>query len=420
MHYTIFFSYRQLKWLNIKRILKLKEILLTLKTIEFLIRVYFAIIFNHKIYLVYIIIIEVVLQENKKQKIMLVDDNKANLTIGKSILSENYDVFALSSADKLFEFLKHVIPDLILLDIDMPGMNGYETLTILKADKKYADIPVIFVTAKASEADECDGLGLGAIDYIIKPFSPALLLKRIENHLLIQKQKACLQDYNENLIKMVKEKTHQLYSLQNTIISNIAELVEFRDLVTGRHISRTQKYLKKLAEQLIEDGVYADELLIWDMNVILLSSQLHDIGKIAISDAILNKAGVLTEEEQEIMKTHAKKGVEVIEKMENSSDYTGFLEYAKLFAGTHHEKWDGSGYPNGLSGEEIPLEGRIMAIADVYDALISERPYKKSYTAQESAQIIIDGGGTHFDPALIDTFTKVKDDFAAIAVEYAD
>jgi len=358
--------------------------------------------------------------ENKRQKIMLVDDNKANLTIGKSILSEYYDVFALSSADKLFEFLKHVIPDLILLDIDMPGMNGYETLTILKADKQYADIPVIFVTAKASEADECDGLDLGAIDYVVKPFSPALLLKRIENHLLFQKQKASLQDYNENLIKMVKEKTHQLYSLQNAIISNIAELVEFRDVVTGRHISRTQKYLKKLAEQLIEDGVYADEILIWDMNVILLSSQLHDIGKIAISDNILNKAGVLTEEEKEIMRTHTKKGVEVIEKMEHASDLTGFLEYAKLFAGTHHEKWDGSGYPNGLSGEEIPLEGRIMAIADVYDALISERPYKKSYTAQESAQIIIDGGGTHFDPALIDTFSKVKDDFAAIAVEYAD
>jgi len=359
-------------------------------------------------------------QDSKKQKIMLVDDNKANLTIGKSILSEYYDVFALSSADKMFEFLKHVKPDLILLDIDMPGMNGLEALKLLKADKQYADIPVIFLTAKSSESDQYDGLGLGAIDYITKPFVPALLLMRIENHLLIQKQKASLQDFNDNLIKMVKEKTHQLYNLQNAIISTIAELVEFRDIFTGRHISRTQKYMKKFMEQLIEDGVYSDELLVWDMNEILLSSQLHDVGKIAISDNILNKAGKLTKEEQEIMKTHVQKGVEVIEKMEQATDFTGFLECAKLFAGTHHEKWDGTGYPLGLCGNSIPLEGRIMAIADVYDALISVRPYKESFSADEAAQIIINGAGTHFDPSLIEIFCKIKDDFAVIAVQDAD
>jgi len=358
--------------------------------------------------------------ENRKPKIMLVDDNKANLAICRSILSEYYDVFALSSADKLFEFLKNVTPDLILLDIDMPAMNGYETLTILKADKMYADIPVIFITAKTSEADEYAGLNLGAIDYITKPFNPSLLLKRIENHLLLQKQKKNLQNNNNNLIEMVKEKTHQVYDLQNAIISNMAELVEFRDVITGQHISRTQKYMKKLMEQLIEDGVYADEMLVWDMNVILLSSQLHDVGKIAISDTILNKAGNLTEEEREIMKTHTQKGVEVIKKIETSTDNSDFLEYAKTFAGTHHEKWDGSGYPCGLSGMNIPLEGRIMAIADVYDTLISERPYKKSFSADESAEIIINGSGTHFDPALVKTFNKVKDEFAAIAIEYMD
>ena len=364
--------------------------------------------------------IGVFMQDNKKQKIMLVDDNKTNLTIGKNILGEYYNVFALPSADKLFEFLKHVIPDLILLDIDMPGMNGYEALTILKADKQYSDIPVIFVTAKSSQSYEYDGLGLGAIDYITKPFAPALLLKRIENHLLTQKQKKSLQNYNDNLVKMVKEKTHQLFGFQNAVISNMAELVEFRDIVTGKHISRTQKYLKKLAEKLMEDGVYTEELLIWDMNVILLSSQLHDVGKIAISDTILNKTGKLTDEELEVMRTHAQKGVEVIEKIENSSEFTGFLEHAKLFAGTHHEKWNGSGYPNGLSGMNIPLEGRIMAIADVYDALNSVRPYKKSFSADESARIIIDGSGTHFDPALIETFSKIKEEFAVISMEHAD
>jgi len=351
---------------------------------------------------------------------MMVDDNKTNLAIGRNILNEYYDVFALSSADKLFEFLIDVTPDLILLDIDMPGMNGYETLTILKADTKLADIPVIFVTAKTSESDEYEGLDLGAIDYITKPFTAALLLKRIENHLLTHKQRKCLQDRNDNLIKMVKEKTHQVHDLQNAIINNMAELVEFRDVITGHHINRTQKYLKKLMEQLIKDDVYSDELLVWDMNVIILSSQLHDVGKIAISDTILNKAGYLTDEEREIMKTHARKGVEVIEKIETSTDNSDFLEYAKTFAGTHHEKWDGSGYPLGLSGMNIPLEGRIMAIADVYDALISERPYKRSYSADESAEIINNGSGTHFDPALVNTFNKVKDEFAAIAVEYSD
>jgi len=360
------------------------------------------------------------MQEGKKEKIMLVDDNKTNLTMGKSILGEHYDVFALPSADKLFEFLKHVMPGLILLDIDMPGMNGYEAITLLKADKQYADIPVIFLTAKNSESDEYEGLRLGAIDYVTKPFAPALLLKRIENNLLIQKQKARLQDFNDNLIKMVKEKTNQLFSLQNSIISNMAEMVEFRDIVTGRHISRTQKYLKKLIEQLMEDAVYADEFLPWDLEVILNSSQLHDVGKIAICDTILNKPGKLTDEEQEIMRTHTSKGAEVIEKIENSTDFAGFFECAKLFAKTHHEKWNGSGYPEGLAWLNIPIQGRIMAIADVYDALISTRPYKPSFTPDESAQILIAGAGTHFDPALIEAFIKIKRDFAAIAAEYAD
>ena len=360
------------------------------------------------------------MHDTKKRIIMLVDDNKTNLAMGKSILSEQYDVYALPSADKMFEFLNHITPALILLDIDMPGMNGHEAITLLKADKRYADIPVIFVTAKTAETDEFDGLALGAIDYVTKPFSPALLLKRIENHLLIQNQKLELQDFNDNLLKMVKEKAQQIFGLQAAIMISMAELVEFRDVITGRHINRTQRYLKKLTEHLIKDGVYADELIVWDMDVMLLSSQLHDVGKIGISDAILNKPGKLTAEEFEVMKSHAQKGVEVIEKMEQSSSLSSFLEHAKFFAGTHHEKWDGSGYPNGLAGMNIPLEGRIMAIADVYDALISVRPYKKSFTTQESAQIIMDGAGTHFDPVLTSIFRNIEDDFATIAVEYAD
>ena len=356
----------------------------------------------------------------KMHKIMLVDDNKTNLAMGKCILGEFYEVYPLPSADKMFEFLKHVKPDLILLDIEMPCMNGYEAITLIKADREYADIPVIFVTAMNSEADEYKGLALGAIDYITKPFSPALLLKRIENHLLIQKQKATLQGFNDNLLGIIREKTHQIFDLNSALLRNMADLVEFRDDFTGLHIRRTQEYLKALVEQLMEDNTYIDELLVWDINIVLLSSQLHDVGKIAVSDTILNKPGRLTSEELEIMKTHVQKGVDAIERMERSAYFAGFLEHAKIFAGAHHEKWDGSGYPHGISGLEIPLEGRIMAIADVYDALISVRPYKNSMTTEESAKIILEGAGIHFDPKLTRSFDKVQNEFATIAMKYAD
>jgi len=348
---------------------------------------------------------------------MLVDDNIANLKMGKGVLEKFYDVYALPSADKLFQFLKRVTPDLILLDIEMPGMNGYEALTIMKGHRQYQDIPVIFVTSKTTEADEYEGLALGAIDYITKPFSASLLLKRIENHLLIQAQKAQLQGYNDNLIKIVQEKTRQVYGFQNAIINTVADLVEFRDTSTGWHVYRTQCYLQTLVEQLIKDGIYVDELLLWNMDIVFPSAQLHDVGKITISDGILNKPGKLTSDEFEIMKTHVEKGVEVIEKMKRFGYFADFMEHAKAFAGAHHEKWDGSGYPNGLKGHDIPLEGRIMAIVDVYDALISARPYKRAFTAEESARIIIEGADTHFDPAIVGAFEQLTGAFSVIATD---
>ncbi len=355
-----------------------------------------------------------------RQIIMMVDDNKANLAVGKAILDEHYDVYALPSAEKLFQFLNHVMPDLILLDIEMPGMDGLEALTILKGNKQYAEIPVIFVTAKSSEEDEYDGLALGAIDYVTKPFSATLLLKRIENHLLIEQQKAKLQDYSDNLLKMVNKKTQQVFGLQNAIISTVAEMLEFRDNETGWHVHRTQFYMKMLIERMIENDIYAEELLTWDLDIVLPASQLHDIGKIAISDTILNKPGKLTAEEFEIMKTHTTKGVEAIERMEAFGYFGDFLEYAKTIAGTHHEKWDGSGYPYGLKGNDIPLEGRIMAIADVYDALMTNRIYKKAYPAEKSNAIIIEGAGVHFDPAIVGAFKQLTAEFEQISKEYND
>ncbi|MDR1496628.1 MAG: response regulator [Clostridiales Family XIII bacterium] len=349
---------------------------------------------------------------------MLVDDNLANLTAGKNMMKEQYEVFAIPSAAKLFEFLNHVMPDLILLDIEMPEMNGYEAIKRLKGDARYADIPVIFLTAKTDEGSELEGLELGAIDYVIKPFSAPLLLKRIENHMLMSEQKNDLREFNDNLQEAVDRKTAQVMELQNAVLSTVAEMVEFRDENTGGHVDRTQRYLQLLLERTMEKGAHSDEIRDWDLAFLLPSAQLHDVGKIAISDAILNKPGKLTDEEFEIIKEHPAIGVNAIKRIgENASEHD-FLVHAEIFAGSHHEKWDGSGYPHGLKGNDIPLQGRLMAIADVYDALISLRPYKKPMAPEKAREIIKEGSGSHFDPALVDIFLEVESEFAAIAREY--
>ncbi|MDR1043054.1 MAG: response regulator [Clostridiales Family XIII bacterium] len=353
-----------------------------------------------------------------RKKIMLVDDNLANLTAGKTMLKEHYEVFAIPSAAKLFDFLNHVTPDLILLDIEMPDMNGYDAIKQLKGDKRYADIPVIFVTAKTDEGSELEGLALGAIDYVTKPFSAPLLLKRIENHVLMAKQKRDLLEFNDNLQLAVFNKTSQVMELQNAVLSTVAEMVEFRDEYTGGHVDRTQRFLKLLVDRMIASGVYEYETREWDLAFLLPSAQLHDVGKISISDTILNKPGKLTDEEFEIMKKHPSIGVNAIKRIEENASEHDFLYHAEIFAGSHHEKWDGSGYPNKMSGSDIPLQGRLMAIADVYDALISVRPYKKPMTVEIARKIILEGKGSHFDPALVDIFTEVEGDFAAIAKEY--
>jgi putative two-component system response regulator len=306
---------------------------------------------------------------------------------------------------------------MILLDIEMPEMNGYEAIKILKAKENTKDIPIIFLTGKTDTENELEGLDLGAVDYITKPFQPALLLKRIEVHLLVEAQKKTLEaqqkelkDFNDNLQKMVDEKTKTVLELQDAILKTVADLVESRDDITGGHIERTQRGVGLLVEGLRNHPVFGRAITGWDIKLLLQSSQLHDVGKIAISDRILQKPGRLTDEEFEEMKKHAAFGVQIIEKIEASTSASDFLKYAKIFAGTHHEKWDGSGYPNGLAGEDIPLQGRIMALADVYDALVSERPYKKAFSHAEAVKIIQDGKGTQFDPVLTDVFVGLVGD----------
>jgi putative two-component system response regulator len=352
--------------------------------------------------------------EMNNDKIILVDDNPSNLRTGKNVLSEKYEVYTAPSAAKLFDLLDDIKPAMILLDIEMPETNGYEAIKILKTGENTRDIPVIFLTGKTDTENELEGLDLGAIDYITKPFVPPLLLKRIEVHLLVESQKKTLEaqqkeleNFNDNLQKMVEEKTKTVLELQDAILKTVADLVESRDDITGGHIERTRRGVGLLVEGLKDHSVHGREVAGWDIKLLLQSSQLHDVGKIVISDRILQKPGRLTDEEFEEMKKHAAFGVQIIERIEASTSASDFLKYAKIFAGTHHEKWDGSGYPSRLAGEDIPLQGRIMALADVYDALVSERPYKKAFSHADAVKIIQEGKGTQFDPALTDIFVTV-------------
>ena len=353
----------------------------------------------------------------KQKKIIAVDDNLTNLAALKNILKSLYEVFTVSSAAKMFDLLTKIKPDLILLDVEMPELNGYEAAKLLKNNLDYRGIPIIFVTSKNDEKSEMEGLELGAVDYIYKPYAAPLLLKRIETRLSLEKHKNDLQELNATIQKKLISKISEVLELQNAVINIVADLVECRDITTGGHINRTEKYLRCLIESLVEKDIYREEISSWDMDFLLPSAQLHDVGKIAISDAILNKPTKLTDEEYEIMKTHTQIGVDAIDRMEKQTTDNRFFGYAKIFAGTHHEKWDGSGYPNGLKGTDIPLEGRIMAIADVYDALVSVRPYKKPLPPVTAAEIIAGGRGTHFDPQLVEVFALLADEFAEISKE---
>ncbi|GHU53870.1 response regulator [Clostridia bacterium] len=331
--------------------------------------------------------------------IFVVDDNGTNLVAAKQALQDTYKVMAVLSATKMFKLLEKITPDLILLDIDMPEMNGFEAIEELKKSVQFKDIPVIFLTANINAELEARGFELGAVDYVNKPFSQIVLLRRLEMHL--------------NLDSLVKQRTAEVETLRNGIISVLAEVVEERDQVTGGHIHRTQKYLEILLNAVKERGVYAEQTKDWDLSFVLPSAQLHDIGKIVISDLVLNKPEKLTEEEFLMIKTHSAEGERIIDKIarEVGEHNDAFLTYARIFAGTHHEKWNGTGYPLGLSGEDIPLEGRALAIADVYDALTNERPYKKAFSHESAVEIIKNDSGTAFDPKIVEVFLEVAEDF---------
>ncbi len=357
-----------------------------------------------------------------KKVVLVVDDAPDNLTLMSELLKGHYKVKVANSGEKALKIaLAEPHPDLILLDIMMPGMDGYEVCQRLQADAVTRDIPVIFLTAKAEADDERRGLELGAVDYITKPISPPIVLARVRNHLALKAQADFLRNKSDFLAQVVNERTQEMMAIQDVTILVLASLAETRDSETGHHIRRTQFYVKALAEQLQDHPRFAAQLTDAYIATLFKSAPLHDIGKVGIPDHILLKPGRLTPEEFEIMKLHAAKGKEAIEHAEAQLGMNvAFLKTAKEIAFGHHEKWAGGGYPQGIAGDAIPLCARLMAVADVYDALISPRVYKNRMPHEDAARIILEGKGTHFDPDIVEAFEQIQSTFEDIAHRFAD
>ena len=354
--------------------------------------------------------------------ILVVDDTPANLSLMTGLLRDEYKVKAAIDGEKALRIAQaQPGPDLILLDIMMPGMDGYEVCRQLKADPATRDIPVIFLTAKSGVEDEKMGLDLGAVDYITKPISPPIVMARVRNHLILKASADFLRDKADFLEREVSKRTAEVVAIQDVTIHAMASLAETRDSDTGNHIRRTQHYVRALALKLREQPRFAGLLDDRYVSMLFKSAPLHDIGKVGIPDRILLKSGKLTPEEFELMKTHTTLGRDAIQAAERQLGMSvDFLKLAKEIAYSHQEKWDGSGYPEGLRGEAIPVSARLMALADVYDALISRRVYKEGMSHEQALDFISEGRGKHFDPDMVDAFLLIHQEFRAIAQRFVD
>ncbi|MCI5070116.1 two-component system response regulator [Acidovorax sp.] len=357
-----------------------------------------------------------------KCTVLVVDDTPDNLSLMSDLLRTDYKVKLAPSGERALQIVAgDSKPDLILLDIMMPDMDGYEVLRRLQFNPDTEDIPVIFLTAMSAAEDESIGLELGAVDYITKPVNAAIVMARVRNHLQLKRARDFLAQHNQFLEQEVANRTRAVAELQDATIRAMASLAETRDNETGNHIRRTQLYVETLARHLQHHPRFKEELTDAAIETIFKSAPLHDIGKVGIPDRILLKPGKLTPEEFEIMKTHTTLGRDAIIAAETGTTQDNpFFRYAKEIAYRHQEKWDGSGYPEGLVGNTIPLSARLMAVADVYDALISERVYKPAYSHEQAVAIIRDGRGSHFDPDMVDAFLTLSEEFRRIAQQFAD
>ena len=358
---------------------------------------------------------------HEKPIILVVDDTPDNLSLMTDLLKDDYRVKVATSGERALKLVQAQPPALILLDIMMPGMDGYEVCRRLKRDPATEDIPVMFLTAKAEIEDETLGLALGAVDYIVKPISPPIMLARIKMQLMFKSAADFLRGKGDLLENQVAKRTAEIQQLQDAMVLTMASLAETRDNETGNHIKRTQHFVKRLAQQLRQHPQHAEWLTERHIDLLFKSAPLHDIGKVGIPDNILLKPGKLDPAEFEIMKTHATMGRDAITRAEQELGHeVPFLRIAKAISLSHHEKWDGTGYPQGLAGEAIPLPARLMALADVYDALTTRRVYKPAFSHEVSCRIVCEGRGTHFDPDVLDAFVAVQDDFRDIAARFAE
>jgi putative two-component system response regulator len=365
---------------------------------------------------------ELKLDRLHKPTLLVVDDSLDNLTLMMELLKKNYEVVLANNGERALKIAaSKTRPDLILLDIMMPGMDGYQVCRLLKGNPATRDIPVIFLTAKAEVEDEERGLQIGAVDYLTKPISPPIVLARVRIHLALKAQTDFLRDKSDFLETEVSKRTQEVMAIQEVTIHAMASLAETRDTETGNHIRRTQFYVHALAKHLASQPKFAAELTPLYIRMLFKSAPLHDIGKVGIPDRILLKPGRLTPKEFAVMKTHATLGRKAIENAElQLGTEVEFLSMAKQIALSHHEKWDGSGYPQGLAGTNIALSARLMAVADVYDALISRRTYKEGIPHEEAVSIIADSRGTHFDPDVSDAFIALQSEFLQITRRFAD
>ena len=357
-----------------------------------------------------------------KPSILVVDDSSDDLALMFGLLRNHYTVRGANNGISALKVAHGGSPpDLILLDIVMPGPTGYEVCRELKSDQSTADVPVIFLTALTETVEEYKGLRMGAVDYITKPVHPEILLARVKVHLQNRAAKEFLRNQNALLMRQVKERTRDILDTQDATIVLLASLVETRDHETGNHVRRTQHYVRALARRLQIHPRFSEYLSDHQIEILFKSAPLHDIGKIGIPDSILLKAGKLDAEEFEIMKTHTTLGYKAIEDAEAALGMkVEFLACAKEIALTHQEKWNGDGYPRKLVGTAIPISGRLMALADVYDALRSARVYKPAFPHDQATTLILEGRGSHFDPDVVDAFAAISDDFSAISDRYLD
>ncbi|MGL6193209.1 MAG: HD domain-containing phosphohydrolase [Thermoguttaceae bacterium] len=353
------------------------------------------------------------MQQYTKDIILVVDDSPSNLKLLGHILSDEFQPILVTSGEQALEFMQKTVPALIILDVEMPGMDGYETIHHIKANPQTTDIPVIFFSALSDNENELVGLSYGAADYISKPVIPRLLLHRVRMQLE-------LHAFRNKLMGLVDLKTQQILQIKKVTVSTLAGLAECRDEGTGGHIKRTSMYVASLVRAVAAHESNQYEIKPGFIEDIISAAPLHDIGKMGIPDAILLKQGKLTPEELAVMKQHVIIGADAIRQAVRELNFPTFLDVALEMCESHHERWNGNGYPYGLSDENIPLSARIMAIADVYDALVSERPYKRGMSHDDAIEIIRSERGDAFDPFLVDVFLEISDEFKSIRKQFTE